>query len=319
MSEPIPEVPRLPSGLVAWSADGSAGLRDALGALGDEWSLQIVRSVHEGVERFGRLRDELGISDAVLSARLKDLTGRGMLRAAPYSEAPLRHAYALTAVSSDLWKTLVALWLWDRDWAEPGAHSAGVRIVHEGCGQATSPVYGCAACGATGVTARDTGTVMDRWISRDIFDARPRRGVRGSEEIGREAVGVLGDAWATLLLSAAMVGVRRFGDFSAALPGISPVTLSGRLEQLVGTGMLRRAPVAAGGRRQEYRLTLKSKDFFPVFAHVNTWASRHFAPDAGRTGLSIVHHACGKELRPKYTCNVCNAELVRDEVGFVAR
>src|SRR4051812_41146913 len=61
----------------------SSALGHALLIAGDRWNLQIIRAVFDGAERFSQLRDELGISDAVLSHRLGRLIEDGILDAHP--------------------------------------------------------------------------------------------------------------------------------------------------------------------------------------------------------------------------------------------
>lgn len=155
------------------------------------------------------------------------------------------------------------------------------------------------------------GTVDDRLLL-DVASRRSRRSPAMSGPI--DAPGVLGDRWSTLILSAALMGARRFSEFQSRLQ-ISPVTLTQRLALFVDTGMLVRQSVAAGGRRQEYRLTPKGIDFFAVDAMINSWASRWLAEDA-QTGLSFLHVACGNELEPQFTCNGCNKPLILDELVF---
>ena len=111
-------------------------------------------------------------------------------------------------------------------------------------------------------------------------------------------------------------GNRRFGDLQDRLGSISPVTLTDRLAYFIDNGMLVRTPIVDGARRQEYRTTPKSLDFFPVFAALNAWAARHLSEN-GRSGLTIVHSAGEHLLEPQYTCNACNAVLRRADTDFV--
>lgn len=288
----------------------SSALGHALILAGDKWNLQIIRAVFDGAERFAHLRDELGISDAVLSHRLSRLTGDGILYAHRYSIAPPRNEYRLTDLGNDLWPTLVALWSWDRHWApRPPGH-----LRHLACGHLVSPVFGCAGCAAIGVTARDVRTEVDAPLLVDVTDRRSRRTVK-DDAPETDSTSVLADRWSTFLLAAALEGNRRFGDFQARLGSISPVTLTDRLARFVDNGMLVRTPITDGARRQEYRTTPKSLDFFPVFATLNVWAALHLSAD-GRSGLTVVHRPGNHLLEPQYTCNACNAVLHRDDTEF---
>src|SRR5690606_25297708 len=65
-----------PSRNSGWPSRNSGGpnaIGATLGLLGDEWSLLIVRYALAGARRFGDWRTRVGISDAVLSARLRSL------------------------------------------------------------------------------------------------------------------------------------------------------------------------------------------------------------------------------------------------------
>jgi Predicted transcriptional regulators len=58
----------------------------ALGLIGDEWNLAIVRlAIMSGVRRYKDFRDQLGIANSVLTARLRRLTEAGVFTMAQYS------------------------------------------------------------------------------------------------------------------------------------------------------------------------------------------------------------------------------------------
>lgn len=292
----------------------SSALGRALLIAGDRWNLQIMRAVFDGAERFAQLREELGISDAVLSHRLSRLIDDKILDAHPYSTAPPRNEYRLTGLGADLWPALVALWSWDRHWAPRAPDRPAAHLRHLTCGHLITPVFGCGGCQAIGVTARDVRTEVDAPLLVDVADRRSRRTAKG-DAAGMDSTSVLADRWSTFLLAAALEGNRRFGDFQDRLVTISPVTLTDRLAYFVDNGMLVRTPIVDGARRQEYRTTPKSLDFFPVFAALNAWAARHLSTD-GRSGLTIVHSAGEHLLQPRYTCNACNAVLRRADTEF---
>src|SRR2546421_7465734 len=69
----------------------------ALGLIGDEWNLAITRlAIMSGVRRYKDFRDQLGIANSVLTARLRRLTEAGVFTLAQYSDAPRRFEYVLT-------------------------------------------------------------------------------------------------------------------------------------------------------------------------------------------------------------------------------
>lgn len=297
------------------SGGTASPLGRALVLMGDMWSVRIVLAIFRGNRRFQDLCAELNISDPVLARRLRALVEDGVCLTREYQSKPPRNEYLLTDAGLDLWRVMIAMWVWDRTWAGPQHRDAGTRLRHTTCGALTSPVFGCGHCGAIGLTARDVlGTVDDRLLM-DVTSRRSRRSPAMSSPI--DSAGVLGDRWSTLILSDAFMGSRRFGEFQARLE-VSPVTLSDRLNLFVDTQMLSRESVSTGARRQEYRLTPKGLDFFSVTAMINDWAARWLSDD-GQSGLSLVHGSCGTTLQPRFTCNTCNDELERREIAIVGR
>lgn len=284
----------------------------ALTIVGDSWSVRIIRSVFVGHRTFGALRDALGISDAVLSRRLTALVSEGVLTHPSQLHAAAGREYRLTEEGKDLWRVMVAIRSWDEAWSGPGHPDSAIELRHHACGRATHPVLGCGSCGAIGVRPRDVIAHAEDKLFLDVKATRSRRltGTGGAVDSTR----VLGDHWATLVLACALMGATRFQEFQREL-NIPSGTLSSRLRDFVDADILSRDPHRDGGRRQAYRLTARGLDFFTVAAMLNDWSRRWLATD-GNSGLSLVHHACGDELRPQFTCNYCNAVLERTEVSF---
>ena len=83
-------------------------------ALGDTWSVLVLRQLFYGVHRFNEIQDGLGISRSVLADRLARLVDLGVVRAVPYKEpgtAP-RNEYRLTRKGVALLPVMVALMEW---------------------------------------------------------------------------------------------------------------------------------------------------------------------------------------------------------------
>jgi DNA-binding HxlR family transcriptional regulator len=124
-----------------------------LSVLGDSWSLLVVREMFLGAHRFDQLQEHLGIARNVLAARLRRLVESGILTKRRYAEHPARFEYHLTARGVDLYPALVALMQWgDQYLADPGG--GPMVLEHKACGQLTSLVPSCTACGAP-VSARE--------------------------------------------------------------------------------------------------------------------------------------------------------------------
>jgi DNA-binding HxlR family transcriptional regulator len=65
--------------------------------------------------------------------------------------------------------------------------------------------------------------------------------------------------WTMGTIYACSSGAARFNEFRQSLPGVSPTTLSERLEQLEDAGIVERRLVASRPPHSEYRLTAKGE------------------------------------------------------------
>lgn len=71
----------------------------------------------------------------------------------------------------------------------------------------------------------------------------------------REAAGLLERRWTMATIYACSSGASRFNEFRQSLPGVSPTTLSERLEQLEAAGIVERRTVRGRPPHTEYALT----------------------------------------------------------------
>src|SRR6185312_12894737 len=92
--------------------DSDCAIAQALGVVGDWWTLLVVRELAGGVTRFGELADTLGVSRKVLTERLNALVEHGLVRRSRYSDHPLRSDYLLTEKGQGLLPVLVARQNW---------------------------------------------------------------------------------------------------------------------------------------------------------------------------------------------------------------
>jgi DNA-binding HxlR family transcriptional regulator len=129
----------------------------ALEAVGERWTLLIVRDVQLGLHRFEDLRSELGIARNVLTARLKLLVEAGVIERRPYCDHPQRWEYHLTPMGRELAVPIVALMQWgDKHLAHPDGPPRRAR--HRSCGGAVEVGFCCISCG-TPVPAREVEVV----------------------------------------------------------------------------------------------------------------------------------------------------------------
>jgi DNA-binding HxlR family transcriptional regulator len=86
----------------------------SLEAIGDWWSLLIIREAFFGLRRFGEFQAKLGMAKNILSVRLRDLVDHGILKTAPASDGSAYSEYVLTPKGRGVFPILVAL----RQWSE---------------------------------------------------------------------------------------------------------------------------------------------------------------------------------------------------------
>ena len=67
-----------------------------LDAIGDWWSLLIIRDAFDGLRRFGEFQKSLGLAKNILAARLRNLSEHGILDTAPASDGSAYQVYVLT-------------------------------------------------------------------------------------------------------------------------------------------------------------------------------------------------------------------------------
>jgi DNA-binding HxlR family transcriptional regulator len=94
--------------------DASCPVARALDAIGDWWSLMIVRDAFTGVRRFSEFQRSLGLAKNILTVRLRTLVDRGILAMEPASDGSAYREYVLTAKGRGLFPVMVAL----RQWSE---------------------------------------------------------------------------------------------------------------------------------------------------------------------------------------------------------
>lgn len=114
---------------------------------------------------------------------------------------------------------------------------------------------------------------------------------------------ILGEKWTVVVLREIFNGIRRFDDMRVRT-GIPRQVLADRLAMLVEHGILRREPYREPGARarNEYRLTPKGLDLYPVLAAVRDWGDRYLADPAG-SPLTLVHEGCGREVHAVLQCD----------------
>ncbi|MCA6123657.1 helix-turn-helix transcriptional regulator [Bradyrhizobium sp. WSM 1704] len=93
----------------------------ALDAIGDWWSLLIVRDAFDGLRRFGDFQQNLGIAKGMLTARLRKLVELGVLEQVAASDGSAYQEYVLTKRGRALFPVVVSL----RQWGEANLFARG--------------------------------------------------------------------------------------------------------------------------------------------------------------------------------------------------
>jgi DNA-binding HxlR family transcriptional regulator len=125
-------------------AELNCSVAQCLEAVGEWWSLLIVRDAFLGVTRFDDFQARLGISRNILTRRLNHLVDNDILSRVPYQNHPPRSEYRLTDKGRDLWHVVTAMRQWGDQWAAP--RGARVTMKHTACGHLFNAVAVCSHC-----------------------------------------------------------------------------------------------------------------------------------------------------------------------------
>ncbi len=308
------------------AAFGVLAAQRAVAALGDVWTLRILRTIFRGKRRYGDFVKELGVSRAVLTDRLGKLVEQGVLMR---DTADGGHPqYRLSAMGLDLWSLFLAMWLWEHDWGaaiDPDTWAPDQprgAVLHAACAKIMRPQLLCLHCREE---VRPTQTAMPAPVlprvgvgqfasvpaaastfrrARSVASDAPQSTMRVSR--------VIGDRWNAVLVGEAFRGTRLFSQFESAL-GIGPAQLSDRLAELQELGILQAQAYA--GARQEYRLTKAGIALFPMTLELIRWGSQWLVPP--EQALHLQHRSCGQTLVARWHCDQCRQMLARDKVRFV--
>lgn len=90
-------------------------------AIGDCWTMMIIRDAMLGARRFGEFQKGLGLAKNILAARLKALVEDGILKLEPATDGSAYQDYALTEKGRAVFPIMVAL----RQWGEQFAFNPG--------------------------------------------------------------------------------------------------------------------------------------------------------------------------------------------------
>jgi DNA-binding HxlR family transcriptional regulator len=117
----------------------------------------------------------------------------------------------------------------------------------------------------------------------------------------------VGERWTLLVIRDIFAGLRRFDEIQRDL-GIARNVLSSRLQRLVDEGILERRPYSLNPPRDEYFLTEKGIDLWPILITMMRWGDRNGDwPDG--PPLIVLHKGCGGHMDDHFICESCGERM----------
>ncbi|WP_426201216.1 winged helix-turn-helix transcriptional regulator [Pseudomonas sp. TWP3-1] len=85
-----------------------------LEAIGDRWSLMIIRDAFDDIRRFSEFQKSLGVAKNILASRLKALVEVGVFDVQPASDGSAYKEYVLTEKGREIFPLVISM----RQWGE---------------------------------------------------------------------------------------------------------------------------------------------------------------------------------------------------------
>lgn len=106
----------------AWETGERCSISRAMRIVGTRSAMLLLREAYYGTTRFDDFAQRVGITEAVASARLKELVEAGLLAKSPYREPGqrTRYEYVLTDMGRDLLPAVLALMQWGDKYLHDG-------------------------------------------------------------------------------------------------------------------------------------------------------------------------------------------------------
>ena len=111
--------------------DDDCPIARSLDAIGDWWSMLIIRDALLGSRRFGELQKSLGLAKNILATRLRTLLDQGILTLAPASDGSAYREYVLTPKGRGVFPILVALRQWSEEFDDHPEDIATILVDKE--------------------------------------------------------------------------------------------------------------------------------------------------------------------------------------------
>lgn len=124
----------------------------------------------------------------------------------------------------------------------------------------------------------------------------------------------VGERWTLLIVRELLRRPHRFAELERTL-GIAKNVLTNRLDKLVGLEIVEKAPYTEARDWNDYRLTRKGKDLFPVISALMAWGDRYEAPNGPPV---IFEHECGHAAGHRLVCAYCGDDVAPRAVRVIA-
>ena len=80
-------------------------------------------------------------------------------------------------------------------------------------------------------------------------------------------------------------------------------------------GVIRQRMSAGSPPRNEYRLTRKGVEYYPVLLMLMRWGDRYYVSPEGPPVI-LKHKGCGEALNPQVVCSCCRAPIRPQDVTY---
>ncbi len=101
-----------------------------------------------------------------------------------------------------------------------------------------------------------------------------------------EALDVVGDRWALLIVRELLTGPQRYSDLQTTLPRIPPNVLATRLRELEDAGLVTRRELPPPAARTVYELTDEGRGLEGVIRSLARWGMQRLTPPTRETVVS---------------------------------
>jgi DNA-binding HxlR family transcriptional regulator len=88
---------------------------------------------------------------------------------------------------------------------------------------------------------------------------------------------LLGKRWTGLIIGTLLQRPTRFAEICRLVPGVSERMVSGRLNELLGAGLVERRVLCGPPVGVEYRLTPSGEALRPALDELGRWAAEHLS------------------------------------------